>query len=300
MGGAIFVILHHHGALRHVLQALAHDLVRLAHFLHAAQIARVAIAGLADRNIEIHFIVHIVRLRLAQIPRHARGAQHRPRKAPIQRLVPSHDADIDRALLEDAIFGQQLFDIGEEFRKAFGIVPDILGKAFGHILMHAAGTEIIGVHARTAHAFIKFHQDFALLETPQRRRDRAEIDRESRDVKNVVEDAGDFREQHADILPAQRHCDAEQLFNRQRKGVLLAHRRNVIEPVEIGRRLRVGFVFDQFFGAAMQKADMRIGAFDDFAVHLEDQAQHAMRGRMLRPEIHRERADFLARLGVRS
>ena len=38
----------------------------------------------------------------------------------------------------------------------------------------------------------------------------------------------------------------------------------------------------------MQQPDMRIDALDDLAVELQHQAQHAMRRRMLRPEIDGE------------
>ena len=47
-----------------------------------------------------------------------------------------------------------------------------------------------------------------------------------------------------------------------------------------------GLVLGELFGRAMQEADVRIGALDDLAVELEHQAQHAVRRRMLRPEIH--------------
>ena len=70
--------------------------------------------------------------------------------------------------------------------------------------------------------------------------------------------------------------------------MLLIDRRDVIEPVEIRDRLQVGLVLDQLFGAAMQKSDMRIDALDHFAVELEHEPQHAVRRRMLRPEIDRE------------
>ena len=70
--------------------------------------------------------------------------------------------------------------------------------------------------------------------------------------------------------------------------MLLVHRRDIIEPVEIGNRLQIGLLLDQLFGAAMQEADMRIDALDDLAVKFEHQAQHAMRGRMLRTEIDGE------------
>ena len=73
--------------------------------------------------------------------------------------------------------------------------------------------------------------------------------------------------------------------------MLLVHRRDVVEAVEIRDRLQVGLLLDQLLGAAMQQADMRIDAFDDFAVELEHQTQHAMRRRVLRPEVDGEIAE---------
>ena len=67
--------------------------------------------------------------------------------------------------------------------------------------------------------------------------------------------------------------------------MFLVHRRHVVEAVEVGQSLQVGFVFDQLFGATVQQPDMRVGALDHLAVHLQHQTQHAMRGRMLRAEI---------------
>ena len=76
--------------------------------------------------------------------------------------------------------------------------------------------------------------------------------------------------------------DAEQPLDRQRVGVLLVHRRDVVEPVEIGHVLQIGARLHQLLGAAMQQADMRIDALDHLAVELQHQAQHAVRRRMLR------------------
>ena len=89
-------------------------------------------------------------------------------------------------------------------------------------------------------------------------------------------------------LGAPRHLDAEELLGRETERVLLIDRRHIIEPVEIRDRLQIGFLLDQLFGAAMQKADMRIDAFDHLTVKLEHETQHAMRRRMLRSEIDGE------------
>ncbi len=83
--------------------ALAHDPYRLAHLLHADEIAVVAIAVLADRNVEIHLRIALVGLRLAQVPGSAGTAHHHARHAPCPCVFQRDDADIDIALLEDAV-----------------------------------------------------------------------------------------------------------------------------------------------------------------------------------------------------
>ena len=98
--------------------------------------------------------------------------------------------------------------------------------------------------------------------------------------------------------PRRGTVDAEQLLDREAEGVLLVHRRDVVEPVEIRDRLQVGLVLDQLLGAAMQQPDMRIDALDHLAVELQHQAQHAVRRRMLRPEVDGEVADVLASVMV--
>ena len=70
--------------------------------------------------------------------------------------------------------------------------------------------------------------------------------------------------------------------------MLLVHRRDVIEPIEIRDRLQVRFLLDQLFGAAVKQPDMRIDALDHFAVQFKDKSQHTVRRRMLRSEIDGE------------
>ena len=154
--------------------------------------------------------------------------------------------------------------------------------------MHAADAEIGRVHAGARGALVERHQILALLEAPERRRERADVQRLRRDVEDVRQQPPDFGKQHADKLAALGQLDAEQLLRRQAEGMLLIHRRDIVEPVEIGHRLHIGLVLDQLLGAAMQQPDMRIDALDDFAVELQHHAQHAVRGRMLRPEIDGE------------
>src|SRR5438067_7656226 len=70
--------------------------------------------------------------------------------------------------------------------------------------------------------------------------------------------------------------------------MLLIHGSDIVQTIQIWHRLHIGFVLHQLFGAAVQKADMRIDALNDLAIEFEYQAQHAMSRRMLRPEIDAE------------
>jgi hypothetical protein len=67
--------------------------------------------------------------------------------------------------------------------------------------------------------------------------------------------------------------------------MLLIHRRDIVQPVEIRDRLQISLGLDQLLGAAVQEADMRVDPLDHFAVELQHQPQHTMSGGMLRPEI---------------
>src|SRR4051794_27921808 len=101
----------------------------------------------------------------------------------------------------------------------------------------------------------------------------------------VVEDANE--------LPALRHRDTEQLLDSEDVGVLLVHRRDIVEPIEVGNGLQVGLVLDELLGAAMKEPDVRIDPLDDLAVKLKHKAQHAVRRRVLRAEIDGEISDIM-------
>jgi hypothetical protein len=108
----------------------------------------------------------------------------------------------------------------------------------------------------------------------------------------VVQDAGDLVEHRADVLRALGHLEADQALDGAHVGVLVAHHRHVVEAIHVADRLVEGLGLGQLLGAAMQQADVRVGALHDLAVHLQHQAQHAVRGRMLRAEVQGVVADL--------
>jgi hypothetical protein len=64
-----------------------------------------------------------------------------------------------------------------------------------------------------------------------------------------------------------------------------------------GRNLRPGAVFAHLLVHPVDVADDRLGALDPLAVHRHEHAQHAVRGRMLRPEVEHERLAGIGSVG---
>ena len=80
----------------------------------------------------------------------------------------------------------------------------------------------------------------------------------------------------------------KKLFHRQNESVLLIHRRDVVETIEIADGLQIGFMFDQLLGPAVEQSDMRIDTLDDLTIEFQDETQYAVSRRVLGPEIDGE------------
>ena len=87
--------------------------------------------------------------------------------------------------------------------------PDVVEELRRQILVHAANPEIIGMHAGTRGALVKYHQLLALLEAPQRRGKRADIHRLRRYVEEMREQAADLAIEHTNELTALGDRDAK-------------------------------------------------------------------------------------------
>ncbi len=114
-----------------------------------------------------------------------------------------HHADVDVALLEDAVVGDQALDVvaGSSGRLSHH-VGDVVDQRGRQVLVDAARTEVVGVQASAAGALVEHHQLLALLEAPQRRRQGADVHGLGRHVQQVVQDPADLAEQHADQAAA--------------------------------------------------------------------------------------------------
>ena len=148
------------------------------------------------------------------------------------------------------------------------------------------------MHARTGDGLVHVKQGLTLAKAINQDVHRTTIKPVRTQPEQVIEQARDLRKHHPDVLCAHRHINTNEFFYGQAVGMLVGHHRHIVETVHVGQRLDVGLALGQLFCGAMQQADVRISALDDFAVELEHKAQYTMGSRMLRPEVKRVVFDF--------
>ena len=154
--------------------------------------------------------------------------------------------------------------------------------------MQAADAEGVGGEPRAAVLLEDLERLFALAEAVEHRRDGADIERVRAQPQQVAGDAVQLGEDHAHRLRARRRFDVQQLLHRQAVAQAVGDGRHVVHAVHVGVELRVGAVLGDLFHAAVQVADDAIGAQNLFAIQLEDDAQHAVRGRVLRAHVEHQ------------
>lgn len=108
----------------------------------------------------------------------------------------------------------------------------------------------------------------------------------------MVQDARDLAKQGPDPLGSLGDLDVQELLDGEGEALLVGHHGDVVEAVEVGQGLQIGLVLDQLLGAAVQEADVGIGADDLLAAELENKTQDAVGGGMLGAEVDGVVADL--------
>ena len=209
-------------------------------------------------------------------------------EAPRDRVFGSDDADVDHAVLQDRVLLQQPPHVAHAVVVHRDHAVELAEKTVRQILADAADANVVRVHARAARHLEQVENALAQVEAVEESGQRAEVDAAGAQPHAVRRDARELAEQHAHLLRAQRdlRVDAEQLLDREVVAQRVGERREVVHPLDDGRRLRPEQVLGALLDAGVQVADLGDRLGDDLAFDLGDDLQHAVSGRMLRS--HRE------------
>src|SRR5690606_35510341 len=102
------------------------------------------------------------------------------------------------------------------------------------VVGHAADAEPGGVHAKAGDGLDHLVGALAVGEGEEYRRHGAHVLDVGAQVEQVVEDAEELRQHHADALHPGRYPDAGQLLDGQHVGQVVHHPAQVIDAVRVG------------------------------------------------------------------
>ena len=103
--------------------------------------------------------------------------------------------------------------------------------------------------------------------------------------EQVARDALQLRQGRPHVSGAAGDLQVHEFFDRQDVGQVVAQGRQVIEAVREHDDLVVRAVLGKLLDAAVQEADVGARVDDGLSVELEDDAQNAVRARMLRAQV---------------
>ena len=128
-------------------------------------------------------------------------------------------------------------------------------------------------------------QLLALAEAVEKYCERADVHGVRAKPHEMRLEAGQLVEQHTQVLGTWRHLQLQQLFNRQNVAEVVRHRTEVVDAVGHRHDLLIELCLAGLLDAGVEKADVGHYAEYGLAIDLKHQAQHAMRGRVLRAHV---------------
>jgi hypothetical protein len=195
-------------------------------------------------------------------------------------------------LFPNAVVGQEFVQFIQTNDKGFTELLDVFEQSSGKVLGHSSGADECGMHAGTGDTFVVFHQLFPSFESPEVRGHGPYVKGMATYRQEMVQQAGDLQEQHSDVFGPKGNPKLEEFLNGSGVRVFLGHHRYVVQAIEVGKSLHVGFVFQKFLGPSVSQSNMGIGTVDDFSVEFEDQSEYSVGGRVLRTEVDTEVLSF--------
>ncbi len=265
------------------VQALLDDPERLAHLLQADQEPAVGVAGVGGGDVEVVRLVAAVGLRLAQVVRQAGGAQDRAGGAERHAAGEVEVADVLHAGLEDGVPGGELVVLREVLVHLLHELADLVHRAGGQVLGESAGADERVVHAQARDELVDVENEFTITESVDHDRGRAQFHAAGGDAHQVRGEPVELHQEHADDRGAVGDLvlDAEQLLHGEAVGGLVEEGRQVVHARHERGALGPRPVFEVLLDAGVEVADAAAGLGDGLAVDLQDEPEHAVRGRVL-------------------
>ena len=165
----------------------------------------------------------------------------------------------------------ELLDLFHEVRMDVGLDPS---------------DPVVGLDKPSSGGLFQYVQDF--LPVP-------EAEEEHLKRAHVLAQAGDEQQMRVNPLQLVHYCpyifdpfgnlQSHGFFYAHAKGMAVLHRAQIVKPVGESESLRVSHCLTELFDSSVDISAVYVQLLDDFPFERDPEAEHAVRSRMLRPDI---------------
>ena len=161
----------------------------------------------------------------------------------------------------------------------------LVDPALRQVLVQSADAVEVRVEPAAGRALDEVEHVLAVTEGEEHRRDGAHLHAEVAEEQPDVGDARQLEQDRADDLGPRRRLDLHQLLGGEDERHLVGEAAEPVDPVDQRRDLRERADLGELLVAAVHVAARRFGPHDLLAVEAADDAQRAVRRRVLRTDV---------------
>ena len=211
-----------------------------------------------------------------------------PLRPSVDRVGSGNHADALGPLQPDPVVREKLFVLLDLLRHDLAELEDLLVPARRDIERQTADPHGVVGEPRAAHLLEQIENQLALAERVEEHRHRADVHCVRADPQAVARDSLQLAQNRPHVPRAPRHFDRHQLLDGLAVADIVRGRCHVVHPIGEQDDLRPVAILAQLLDAAVQVADHDVAVDDVLAVQPQDDAQHAVRARMLRPHVEHQ------------
>ncbi len=193
--------------------------------------------------------------------------------------------DVLGALEPDPVLGEQILVLVDLVRHVVEEVADHLRDLGGHVEGHTPHARERRHHAGAGQRLEDVVGDLALAEGQEEHRHGADIERPGAHADQVRGHARHLHADCADVLRPRRSLYAAELLHGEHVSGVVGELREIVEAVGVGSELVEGLLLRQLLHPPVQVPHVGHAVDDFFPVQLQEQAEHAMRRRVLGPHV---------------
>ena len=230
-------------------------------------------------------IVGRVRHGLADVPFHTASSEHRPGHTKGDGICRGQNPDTLGTPDPDAVLREQSFVFNDARFKILAEPFNILLERVIGLVLQPADAERMRGQARPAVLFKNLQDFFTLAEAIEERSKCTNVQSMSAEPQEVAGDPLQLRQNRSNHARARWSFHNQQFFHCLAISQAAADSRDIVHAVDVRSKLLIRAVLCDFLNAPVQISDDALRADDTLSIELQLDAQHAVRGRMLRPHV---------------